>query len=139
MAHNQNVKDADNDAESIRLDKWLWAARFYKTRSIAADAVDGGKVHLNAERVKRSKSVRVGDEVQVRSGPYESRVRVLAVSERRGAASVAAELYEELPESITAREALAAQRRLASFPGSHEIGRPSKRERRQIDDFRKRD
>lgn len=139
MAQDQNSRNGGSDAESIRLDKWLWAARFFKTRSIAADAVDGGKVHLNGERVKRSKTVRVGDEVQVRSGPFESRVTVRAISERRGPASVATELYAELPESITAREALAAERRLESFPGSRDVGRPSKQERRQIDDFRKRD
>lgn len=129
----------DADSESVRLDKWLWAARFYKTRAIAADAVDGGKVHLNGTRVKRSKLVRVGDEVQLRSGEIEQRVVVRATSDRRGPASVAVQLYEELPESIQQREALAAKRRLESSPGSHDMGRPSKRERRQIDDFRKRD
>lgn len=137
MAEKNSSTSDDN--ESIRLDKWLWAARFYKTRAIAADAVDGGKVHLNGDRVKRAKGVRVGDEVQIRSGPFGQRVVVRATSDRRGPASVAAELYEELPESVQQRETLAAQRRLESAPGSHDIGRPSKRERRQIDDFRKRD
>ncbi len=128
-----------DESESIRLDKWLWAARFFKTRAIAADAVDGGKVHLNGDRAKRAKGVRVGDEVQIRTGPFEQRVVVRATLERRGPASVAAELYEELPASIRQREVLAAQRRLESLSSSREIGRPSKRERRQIDDFRKRD
>lgn len=141
MAHKEN--DSKNagaaEGESLRLDKWLWAARFYKTRAIAADAVDGGKVHLNGDRVKRSKGIRVGDVVQIRSGPFEQRVVVRAISERRGPATVAAELYEELPESVQARETMAAQRRLESLPGSGDTGRPSKRERRQIDGFRKRD
>ncbi|MGI8510615.1 MAG: RNA-binding S4 domain-containing protein [Gemmatimonadaceae bacterium] len=141
MAHKEN--DSKNagaaEGESLRLDKWLWAARFYKTRAIASDAVDGGKVHLNGDRVKRSKGIRIGDVVQLRAGPFEQRVVVRAISERRGPATVAAELYEELPESVLAREAMAAQRRLESFPGSEDVGRPSKRERRQIDDFRKRD
>lgn len=136
---NDSKGTAQADSESLRLDKWLWAARFYKTRAIAADAVDGGKVHLNGERVKRARGIRVGDQVQVRFGPFEQRVLVRGISERRGPATVASELYEELPDSIQAREAMATQRRLESFPGSREIGRPSKRERRQIDDFRKRD
>ncbi len=137
MADTNSSNDGSDG--SIRLDKWLWAARFYKTRAIAADAVDGGKVHLNGTRVKRSKGVKVGDEVQLRFGEVEQRLVVRATSDRRGPASVAAELYEELPDSIQQREALAAQRRLQSIPGSHDMGRPSKRERRQIDDFRKRD
>lgn len=84
MAQKGNPKGRDDgrdndETESIRLDKWLWAARFFKTRAIAADAVDGGKVHLNGDRVKRAKAVRVGDEVQVRSGPFEQRVLVRAM------------------------------------------------------------
>ena len=123
----------------MRLDKWLWAARFFKTRAIAADAVDGGKVHLNGERVKRAKNVRAGDEVRVRLGPYEHRVVVRALSERRGPATEAATLYEELEESRAAREALQAQRRVESMGMSRESARPTKRERRQLDDFRGRD
>ncbi len=142
MARNDNFSNNNNVAEeneSARLDKWLWAARFYKTRAIASDAVDGGKVHLNGERAKRSKAIRVGDRVEVRSGPFVHEVVVRAISDRRGPASVAAELYEELPESIHARETLAAQRRMECVAGAHDAGRPSKRERRQIDDFRRRD
>lgn len=125
--------------ETMRLDKWLWAARFFKTRAIAADAVDGGKVHLNDERVKRAKNLRVGDEVRLRLGPYEHRVIVRALSERRGPATEAATLYEEREESRAAREALQAQRRIESMGMQRESARPTKRERRQLDDFRGRD
>lgn len=125
--------------ETMRLDKWLWAARFFKTRAIAADAVDGGKVHLNDERVKRAKNLRVGDEVRLRLGPYEHRVIVRALSERRGPAAEATTLYEEREESRAAREALQAQRRIESMGMQRESARPTKRERRQLDDFRGRD
>lgn len=123
---------------AVRLDKWLWAARFFKTRAIASEAVDGGKVHLNGERVKRSKSVRVGDEVQIRSGPYEHRVVVQALSERRGPATEAATLYEERRESVAERERLQAQRRLEATAVVRDAARPSKRDRRQIDELRRR-
>lgn len=127
-----------DDASTMRIDKWLWAARFFKTRAIAADAVDGGKVHLNGERVKRAKNIRVGDEVQIRQAPYEHRVVVLDLSERRGPATEAATLYEERPESIAQRERLQAQRRLEATRVEHDAGRPNKRERRQIDELRRR-
>ncbi len=138
MSRN-NVDQHADESDGTRIDKWLWAARFYKTRAIAADAVDGGKVHLNGERVKRSKSVRVGDDVELRIGPYEHRVIVRGISERRGPASVAAELYEERAESRAAREALSAQRRLEAAAMQHDPGRPSKRDRRQLDELRRRD
>lgn len=128
-----------DEPESTRLDKWLWAARFYKTRAVASDAVDGGKVHLNGQRVKRARVVHVGDEVQIRSGAFEKRVVVRAISDRRGPAPVAAELYQETEESVHAGEALAARMRLESQQVSWDSGRPSKRERRQLDDFKKRD
>lgn len=125
-------------ADAARLDKWLWAARFFKTRALAAEAIDGGKIHLNGERVKRSKGVKVGDEVRARLGPYEHRVTVKSVLDRRGSASVAATLYEELAESRAAREALLEQRRMEVAAGAEDLGRPSKRDRRQIDQLRKR-
>ena len=125
-------------SDGARLDKWLWAARFFKTRALAAEAIDGGKVHLNGERVKRSKSVKVGDEVRVRLGPYEHRVIVQLVSDRRGSATLAATLYEEMPESRAAREALLDKHRLERAAGAADPGRPSKRDRRQIDQLRKR-
>jgi len=129
---------AGDDAGTMRIDKWLWAARFFKTRAIAADAVDGGKVHLNDERVKRAKNVRVGDELQIRQGPYESRVVVRDLSERRGPATEATTLYEERAESIAERERVQEQRRLEAARISHDAGRPNKRERRQIDELRRR-
>lgn len=126
------------EEESARLDKWLWAARFFKTRALAADAIDGGKVHLNDERVKRSRAVRIGDQVTVRLGPFEHRVIVQSTSDRRGPASVAATLFDEIAESRAAREALLEQLRIARASGAEDPGRPSKRDRRQIDQLRKR-
>ncbi|HKS06885.1 MAG TPA: S4 domain-containing protein [Gemmatimonadaceae bacterium] len=119
-----------------RLDKWLWAARFFKTRSLAADAIDAGKVNVNGERVKRAKDVRAGDTVRVRVGPYEHTVVVRGISLRRGSASVARELYEETAESVVAREKLREQLRLlpAAFIPAH--GRPTKKDRRAMARFR---
>ena len=121
----------DDTGSDTRLDKWLWAARFFKTRSLAADAIDGGKVQVNADRAKRARTVQIGDEITIRRGAYETVVRVRALSNRRGSAPEAAKLYEETPESRAAREALAVQMR--SMPGSaHDAGRPSKKDRRDI-------
>ena len=128
----------DESSDAVRLDKWLWAARFFKTRALAAEAIDGGKVHLNGERVKRSKGLKIGDEVRVRLGPYEHRIVVRSTSDRRGPAAVAATLYDELPESRATREALVEQRRMESAFGMEDAGRPSKRDRRQIEQLRKR-
>ena len=123
--------------ERVRLDKWLWAARFYKTRGLAAEAIDGGKVEVNAARAKRAKMVQVGDEVRMKQSPFEHVVIVRAVSEQRGPASVAATLYEETSESKAKRAALATQ--IRSMPsGDWESGRPTKRDRREIERFRKR-
>lgn len=134
----QHAASHDDDASTMRIDKWLWAARFFKTRAIAADAVDGGKVHLNGERVKRAKSLRVGDALQIRLGPYEHRVVVRELSERRGPATEAVALYEERAESVAERERLQAQRRLEATRVAHDAGRPNKRERRQLDELRHR-
>jgi len=123
--------------ERVRLDKWLWAARFYKTRGLAADAIDGGRVDVNGTRAKRAKMVQVGDEVRVRQTPFEHVVHVRGISERRGPASVAATLYEETLESKAKREALAT--RIRSMPTDDwDSGRPTKRDRRQIDRFKRR-
>lgn len=123
----------------IRLDKWLWAARFYKTRGLAAEAIDGGKVQVNGERVKRAKQVQVGDEVRVRNGPYEHVVHVTGLAERRGSASVAATLYAETEASVAARASVAAHVKAMQVSTRYDSGRPTKRERRQIDDWRGRD
>ena len=128
-------KDDDEDAGSdVRLDKWLWAARFYKTRTLAAEAITGGRVELNGNRVKRAHAVQVGDELRIRNGAFEQIIHVRAISGRRGGAPEAAKLYEETAESRTARETLAMQMR--SIPGAHDAGRPSKRDRRIITRFR---
>jgi ribosome-associated heat shock protein Hsp15 len=116
----------------VRLDKWLWAARFFKTRSLAADAIETGKVEVNGERVKRAKQLQIGDVVRVRLGPYNHIVSVRLLSERRGPASVAATLYEENEEGRKAREALQAQMKAAQGVSGYESGRPSKKDRRQI-------
>ncbi|HKH94420.1 MAG TPA: RNA-binding S4 domain-containing protein [Gemmatimonadaceae bacterium] len=120
-----------------RIDKWLWAARFFKTRSLAADAVTAGKVELNGEGVKPAKLLQPGDEVSVRLGPYLHVVQVRALSDRRGPATVAATLYEETAESLAARAKLAEQLRMAPAAFVYEEkGRPTKRDRREIDRFR---
>lgn len=124
-------------AGRVRIDKWLWAARFFKTRSLAADAIGGGKVLVAGERVKPAKLLQVGDEVRLRMGPYEHVVIVRAVSERRGPAPVAAALYEETAESRAARLKLAEQLRMAPAAFVYEDkGRPTKRDRREIERLR---
>jgi len=123
--------------ERVRIDKWLWAARFYKSRSLAADAVNGGRAQLNGARVKPSKEVAAGDELEVTIGQTRRVVVVRGVSERRGPASVAALLYDETPQSIAARELAAEQRRLQSPPPGADLGmRPTKRDRRRLDGAR---
>ncbi len=123
--------------ERVRIDKWLWAARFYKTRSLATDAVNGGRAQLNGARVKPSKEVAAGDELELTIGQTRRVLIVRAVSERRGPAKEAVKLYEETPGSIAARELAAEQRRLQSPPPGADLGmRPTKRDRRRLDDAR---
>lgn len=120
--------------ETLRIDKWLWAARFYKTRSLAADEIGKGRVQVNGQTAKASREVRPGDRVRLRQGPVERELQVLAISAQRGPASVAQQLYAETPESVQTREAEARRRRLAAEPAlSIGEGRPTKRDRRQID------
>ncbi|UCH52857.1 MAG: RNA-binding protein [Pseudomonadota bacterium] len=114
----------------IRLDKWLWAARFFKTRALAAEAVAGGKVRLDGERTKPAKTIRVGDALTVRIGPFEHDIRVLALSTRRGPASQAALLYQESVTSQAARKELAARLAVERRCVMHSAGRPNKKERR---------
>ncbi|HEU5362368.1 MAG TPA: RNA-binding S4 domain-containing protein [Gaiellaceae bacterium] len=124
--------------DAVRVDKWLWAARFYKTRALATEAVLGGHVHLNGARVKPAKDVRVGDTLQVRVGTTEWVVDVRGLSDRRGPASIARELYEERPESLEARERAALQRRVAPPPLGADLGaRPTKQDRRRLDALRR--
>jgi ribosome-associated heat shock protein Hsp15 len=118
--------------DRTRIDKWLWAARFYKTRALAAEAIAGGKVQVNGERVKRAKSLQLGDEVRIRQGPYEHLVVVRELSDRRGPAAQAATLYEEKPSSRAAREALALQLKSLHSAFALTPGRPTKKDRREI-------
>jgi ribosome-associated heat shock protein Hsp15 len=120
-----------------RIDRWLWAARFYKTRGLATEAVSGGRVHLNGERVKPAKEVRRDDQVQVRVGHVTRTVVVRDLAEKRGSASVAATLYEETPESVATREQAALERRTARPLGSDLGARPTKQDRRRIEALRK--
>ena len=122
----------------MRLDKWLWAARFFKTRSLASSAVDGGHVEFNDERAKPAKQIRVGDELRIRLNQNTHVVHVRALSERRGPASEAQLLYEETAASKQERERLAEQRRLAPTPAFEEGGRPTKRDRRDMSRVKRR-
>jgi len=125
-----------NELDSTRIDKWLWAARFFKTRSLATEAVDGGRVEINGHRVKPSKDVKPGDRVEVSLG-HETRILIVrGIAERRGPASVAQQLYEETPESIAKREEAGAMRKLQVEPGQDRQGRPTKRDRRTYDRWR---
>jgi len=127
-------RDADKPGR-LRIDKWLWAARFYKTRSLAARAVEGGKVKLNGERVKPGKEIKTGDQLEVRSGELQWRVEVRAVALRRGPAAEAALLYTEGDESRARREHMIAMRREGPHPAHDTHGRPTKRDRRMIRRF----
>jgi ribosome-associated heat shock protein Hsp15 len=124
----------------VRLDKWLWAARFFKTRALAVEAIDGGKVKVNDDRVKRAKQVQTGDRIEVRLGPYLHIVVVEGLSERRGPASEAVKLYRETPESIAGREKVAFQLKAAHVLFVAEGNeRPTKRDRRKLEAFRKKE
>ena len=125
--------------ERVRIDKWLWAARFFKTRSAATEAVLGGHVQVNGARVKPSRDVAIGDRVEITRRDRRSSVVVTGLADRRGPASVAATLYEETPESIAARERQSAERRLATPVGADLGGRqrPTKRDRRLLDALRR--
>lgn len=120
-------------ADDVRLDKWLWAARFYKTRSLAAQAIAAGKVQVNGASVKASRSVRAGDLVRLRQSSLERTVKVLALTSVRGPASGTLALYEETPHSIEARRQAAQARQIGVEPAhSQEHGRPTKRDRRNL-------
>ena len=121
--------------ERLRIDKWLWAARFYKTRTLAADEIGKHRVQVNAEVAKASREVKVGDLVTLRQGPVQKTVVVRGLSGMRGPAPVAQQLYEETPESLAAQAAAREQRRLAGEPAlAIEQGRATKRERRKLDE-----
>ena len=124
------------NGEQIRLDKWLWAARFFKTRSLATEAVSGGKVHLNGARTKPAREIDIGDKLTIRRGPYEWTVVVRALSLRRGPASAATLLYDETEESKRNREEAVSEIRVQEWRPPHTKGRPSKKDRRDLSRFR---
>ena len=126
-------------AESVRLDKWLWAARFFKTRSLAAEAAQGGKVHVHGDRAKPARPVRVGDRLQIRRGPYEWVVTVKGLSTRRGPAKEAVLLYEETADSVQNRDAARAQLQAHAAPFRERGGRPTKKDRRDRARFARED
>lgn len=128
---------SDKEDDKVRLDKWLWAARFYKTRALAKAAIEGGKVHCRGERCKPSKEPKIGEELTVRCGFDERTVVVRALSAVRRGAPEAQGLYEETAESVERREQAAAMRKAGAL-GLDTDGRPSKKQRRQLHDFRER-
>lgn len=134
MANNKNIKDQTE--VKTRLDKWLWAARFYKTRHLAAEAINGGHVHHNGHRVKPSRVVQVTDTLTIHKTPFTFEIVVDGLSIRRGPAKEAQLLYTELEESIKKREVLAAQRKLDAAQFPHSERRPDKRNRRRIIRFK---
>jgi ribosome-associated heat shock protein Hsp15 len=119
--------------DTTRIDKWLWAARFFKTRSLATDAVERGRVRLNDERCKPARNLKVGDLLDIDNGSSEWQVRVLGLSDQRGPAPVAQLLYEETPSSVQRREQAADKRKLFAEPADEIRGRPTKRDRRMLD------
>ena len=125
-------EDEQGSAGKVRLDKWLWAARFFKTRALAAEAIDGGKVEVNGDRAKRAKLVHAGDEIRLRQGPVEWQLLVQDVAERRGSAEIAQRLYEETADGL--RKRLAAQQQLRDMPTAFAFGdsKPGKRDRREL-------
>jgi ribosome-associated heat shock protein Hsp15 len=129
-----DVDDDRDDAPAgkVRLDKWLWAARFFKTRSLAAEAIDGGKVDVNGDRAKRSKLIQIDDKIRLRDGPYEWQLVVRDIASRRGSAQIAQQLYDETADSIARREAVHLH--LKSMPAAFAFGdsRPGKRDRREL-------
>jgi len=120
----------------MRLDKWLWAARIFKTRSLASDAVDGGKVKLNGATTKPAKDVKLGDRLQIRAGEQDWEIVVQGLNEQRRPASEAKLLDQETPDSVHWRAQAAELRKLAPVPGPEQKGRPTKRDRRQLSRFR---
>lgn len=139
MSNDERSATESGLQPKVRLDKWLWAARFYKTRSLAKQSIEGGKVHYNGARVKVSKDVEVGAQLTIRQGWDEKTVVVKALSDQRRGAPDAALLYEELAESVANREQRAAQRKLEGAGRPYPSSRPNKRDRRHIHRFKQQD
>ncbi len=131
MSHDKN-----SESVKLRIDKWLWAARFFKTRSLAIAAIESGKVLINEVRVKPAKSVDVGDAIALRLGPYQFVVEVLGLSDKRGPAPQAQKLYKETEESVKRREELAFERKAQAQIVERGEGRPTKKDRRDIERFK---
>jgi ribosome-associated heat shock protein Hsp15 len=125
--------------DNVRIDKWLWAARFFKTRSLAVKAVSGGHIALNGHKIKPARIVQVGDLLVIRQGFIEVTLNVLALSEQRGPAAAARMLYQETEESVSKREQVQAERKELNLQGSRPEHRPGKHERRKIRQFLKKE
>lgn len=130
--HTSNQIEQQQKPQSLRIDKWLWAARFYKTRSLASDAVKTGKVQVNGEKAKPSKEVTIGDTLSIKQAYFSKSIKITEISHRRGPAVVAEKLYEETLESISNRARLKEMQQAQPALRRHGQGRPTKRERRQI-------
>jgi ribosome-associated heat shock protein Hsp15 len=139
MMTPRNEDDETERPGKVRLDKWLWAARFYKTRALSAEAIAAGKIEVNGERAKRSKLIQTGDAMRIRMGPYEHIIDVTGVSSTRGSATIAATLYKETDASRKAREAMALHVRAMNANTGYDSGRPTKKDRRDIEKVRRRD
>jgi ribosome-associated heat shock protein Hsp15 len=134
-----SVRHAVPDLAEMRLDKWLWCARFFKTRALAAEAVKAGRVQVGGQPVKPARCVRAGDPVQLRQGAFTFRITVRQLSANRLPATAAAQLYEEAPDSVAARAQLAAQIRAEGKLYPRAAGRPTKRDRRSLMNFKRRE
>ena len=134
-ANKKTIAPKSDGAQKVRIDKWLWAARFYKTRSLATEAIKGGKVSVNGNRAKPSREVEVGDVLVLRQSNHEKTVSVLDLSDKRGPATVAQLLYQETDESISKRKKEKELRKLTAVHMPHGEGRPTKRTRRMIHRF----
>ena len=135
MSRSADAPQAAVGDERVRFDKWLWAARFYKTRSLAAQAIEAGQARVGDERVKPARTLRPGETISIRKSGLVCTVEVVALSDRRGGAVDAAKLYRETAASIEAREALLLQRRAEREAAPQFPGRPTKRQRRKLEDF----
>ncbi len=136
MKSSQDNDQRSSENESIRVDKWLWAARFFKTRTLAQDNVELGRVRMDGLRIKPSKEIKVGDELEIYRGQEKFTVTVKALSSKRGSATVAQELYQETAESQARRALVKENNRLVPMPGSDYRGRPTKRDGRKLREFK---
>lgn len=134
MTKTNKQNSPQTEQENVRLDKWLWAARFYKTRTLAKEMIDGGKVHYNGQRTKPNKSVEIGDKIKLRQGNDEKEVLVLALSSQRRGAPEAQKLYQETEQSLIQREKMALARKMNAMPNPER--RPNKKERRELINFK---